>query len=97
MAAADYFTMPTLQNVRKENVLADDEMLTHVMLPAPGNVRSGHYEVRYKESHDWPLAFTTIVLTMNGNTISRRAWCWARWRRCRGDRRMPNRRWSASR
>jgi xanthine dehydrogenase YagS FAD-binding subunit len=39
------------------------------MLPAPGNVKSGHYEVRYKESHDWPLAFTTIVLTMNGNTI----------------------------
>ncbi|HKF69768.1 MAG TPA: FAD binding domain-containing protein, partial [Vicinamibacterales bacterium] len=58
VAAADFFTMPTLQNVRKENVLADDEILTHVMLPAPGNVRTGHYEVRYKESHDWPLAFT---------------------------------------
>src|SRR5262249_45606051 len=68
--AAEFFTMPTLQNVRKENILADDEILTHVMLPAPGNVRSGHYEVRYKESHDWPLAFTTIVLTMNGNTIA---------------------------
>jgi len=68
--AAEYFTMPTLQNVRKENVLADDEILTHVMLPAPGNVKTGHYEVRYKESHDWPLAFTTVVLTMNGNTIS---------------------------
>jgi xanthine dehydrogenase YagS FAD-binding subunit len=67
--AASGFTMPTLQNVQKENVLADDEILTHVMLPALGNVRSGHYEVRYKESHDWPLAFATIVLTMNGNTI----------------------------
>src|SRR5262249_38713099 len=55
--ASDYFTMPNMQNVRKENVLADDEILTHVMLPAPGNVKSGHYEVRYKESHDWPLAF----------------------------------------
>ena len=69
VAAADFFTMPTLQNVRKENVLADDEILTHVMLPAPGNVKVGHYEVRYKESHDWPLAFTTIVVAMNGNTI----------------------------
>ena len=39
------------------------------VLPAPGNVRSGHYEVRYKESHDWPLAFTTIVVAMNGSTI----------------------------
>ena len=67
--AAEYFTMPTLQNVQKENVLADDELLTHVILPAPGNVRHGHYEVRYKASHDWPLAFATVVLAMNGNTI----------------------------
>src|SRR2546422_11316079 len=69
VAAADYFTMPTLQNVLKENVLADEELMTHVSLPAPGNVKSGHYEVRYKQSHDWPLAFATIVLTLNGNTI----------------------------
>jgi len=69
IAAADYFTMPTLQNVMKENVLADDELMTHVILPAPGNVKSGHYEVRYKASHDWPLAFATVVLTMNASTI----------------------------
>jgi xanthine dehydrogenase YagS FAD-binding subunit len=70
IAAADYFTLPTLQNVLKENVLDDEDILTHVMLPAPGNVKSGHYEVRYKTSHDWPLAFSTVVLTMSGNTIS---------------------------
>jgi xanthine dehydrogenase YagS FAD-binding subunit len=69
IAAADYFTLPTLQNVLKENVLEDEDILTHVILPAPGNVKSGHYEVRYKQSHDWPLAFTTVVLTMNGSTI----------------------------
>jgi xanthine dehydrogenase YagS FAD-binding subunit len=67
--AADYFTMPTLQNVRTENVLAPNELLTHVILPAPGNVRTGHYEVRYKESHDWPIAFATVLLTMNGNSV----------------------------
>jgi xanthine dehydrogenase YagS FAD-binding subunit len=67
--AADFFTLPTLQNVMKENVLEDEDILTHVILPAPGNVKHGHYEVRYKASHDWPLAFTTVVLTMNGNTI----------------------------
>src|SRR5712692_7888129 len=61
--------MPTVQNVLKENVLDDEEILTHVLLPAPGAIRSGHYEVRYKQSHDWPLAFTTVVLTMNGNSI----------------------------
>ncbi len=70
IAAADFFTLPTLQNVLKENVLEDEDILTHVILPKPGNVKHGHYEVRYKASHDWPLAFTTVVLTMNGNTIA---------------------------
>src|SRR4029077_11670825 len=70
ISAANYFTRPTMQNVLKENVLDDEDILTHVILPAPGNVKHGHYEVRYKASHDWPLAFTTVVLTMNGNTIS---------------------------
>jgi xanthine dehydrogenase YagS FAD-binding subunit len=70
VAAAEYFTMPTNRNVLKENVLEDDEVLTHVLLPAPGNVKTGHYEVRYKQSHDWPIAFATVVLAMNGATIS---------------------------
>ena len=67
--ASEYFTMPTPQNVQKENVLADDELLTHVILPPPGNVKSGFYEVRYKESHDWPLAFAAVVLKTSGNTV----------------------------
>lgn len=69
VAAADYFTMPTLQNVKTENVLAPNELLTHVILPAPGAVKSGHYEVRYKESHDWPIAFATVIVAMAGDTV----------------------------
>jgi xanthine dehydrogenase YagS FAD-binding subunit len=68
--AADYFTMPTKENVQRENVLEPDELLTHVILPAPGSVKSGHYEVRYKTSHDWPIAFATVVLTMNGSSVA---------------------------
>jgi xanthine dehydrogenase YagS FAD-binding subunit len=69
--AADYFTMPTLQNVRTENVLQPNELLTHVILPAPAaNLKTGHYEVRYKESHDWPIAFATVLLGMTGSTVS---------------------------
>jgi xanthine dehydrogenase YagS FAD-binding subunit len=67
--AAEYFTMPTLRNIERENVLAPDELLTHAVLPAPGDVKSGHYEVRYKTSHDWPIAFATVLLAMNGSTI----------------------------
>jgi xanthine dehydrogenase YagS FAD-binding subunit len=67
--AAEYFTMPSLQNIQRENVLAADELLTHVILPAPGDVKSGHYEVRYKASHDWPIAFATVLLSLTGSTI----------------------------
>ena len=67
--AAEYFTLPTVQNVRTENVLRPNELLTHVILPAPGNLKSGHYEVRYKTSHDWPIAFATVLLAMSGNTV----------------------------
>ena len=69
VTAAEYFTMPTLKNVETENVLAPNELLTHVILPAPGAVKSGHYEVRFKESHDWPIAFATVLLTMSGQTV----------------------------
>src|SRR5262245_54705467 len=37
--AAEYFTSPA-QNVRTENVLKPNELLTDVILPAPGSVRS---------------------------------------------------------
>jgi xanthine dehydrogenase YagS FAD-binding subunit len=66
--ASEYFTLPQ-KNVRVENVLAPDELLTHVILPPPGNVKSGHYEVRYKASHDWPIAFATVLLHLNGSTV----------------------------
>src|SRR5207247_2917517 len=66
---AEYFTMPTMQNVRTENVLAADELFTHIILPPPGNVKTGHYEVRFKASHDWPIAFATVILAMNGNRV----------------------------
>ena len=67
--AADYFTMPTRENVERENVLEPNELLTHVILPAPGSVKTGHYEVRYKAAHDWPIAFATVILAMSGSTV----------------------------
>jgi len=66
--ASDYFTPPS-KNVRTENVLAPDELLTHVILPPPGGLKSGHYEVRYKASHDWPIAFATVLVNLSGSTV----------------------------
>jgi xanthine dehydrogenase YagS FAD-binding subunit len=66
--AAEYFVMPD-KNLFGETVLAPNELMTHMMLPAPGGARNATYEVRFKQSHDWPLASASVALTMSGKTI----------------------------
>ena len=31
--------------------------------------RTATYEVRFKQSHDWPLAFASVALTMSGEMV----------------------------
>jgi xanthine dehydrogenase YagS FAD-binding subunit len=68
VAAEQYYLMPD-KNLFGETVLQPNELLTHVILPAPGAAKSATYEVRYKQSHDWPLAAAAAVLDMNGTTV----------------------------
>ena len=66
--AADYYQMPD-RNLLGETVLAPNEILTHMILPAPGQTRNATYEVRFKQSHDWPLAMTSVALSMQGQNV----------------------------
>ena len=66
--AEQYFVMPD-RNLFGETVLAPNELLTHVILPPPGAVKSATYDVRYKQSHDWPLASASVALDMNGAAV----------------------------
>jgi xanthine dehydrogenase YagS FAD-binding subunit len=68
VAAADYYVMPA-HNIFSETVLRPNELLTHVTLPPPGNAKTATYEVRYKQSHDWPLASATVVLDTSGTRV----------------------------
>lgn len=68
VAAGDYYQTPD-RNLFGETVLAPNELLTHVTLPAPGGARTATYEIRFKQSHDWPLAFASVALSMNGQAI----------------------------
>jgi len=68
VAASDFFQLPDT-NLMGESVLAPNEIITHVILPAPGAVKAATYEVRFKQSYDWPLAFATVILTMSGETV----------------------------
>lgn len=68
VAAADYYQMPD-RNLFGETVLAANEILTHVILPAPGQTRNATYEVRFKQSNDWPLAIASVALSMQGQNV----------------------------
>ena len=68
VAAADYYVLP-VRNIFGETVLQPNELLTHVMLSPSGNAKTATYEVRFKQSHDWPLASASVVLNMNGTTV----------------------------
>jgi xanthine dehydrogenase YagS FAD-binding subunit len=66
--AAEYYQLPD-RNLFGETVLAPNELLTHVLLPPPGGARSATYEVRFKQSHDWPLAMASVALSLDGRTV----------------------------
>ena len=68
VAAADYYQMPD-RNLLGETVLGPAEVLTHVILPPPGQTRNATYEVRFKQSHDWPLAMASVALTIQGQNV----------------------------
>ncbi|HUQ89179.1 MAG TPA: FAD binding domain-containing protein [Vicinamibacterales bacterium] len=65
--AGEFFQMPNA-NLYGENVLQPNEIITHVILPPPGQ-RSAAYEVRFKQSHDWPLAAASVNLVMAGSVV----------------------------
>jgi xanthine dehydrogenase YagS FAD-binding subunit len=66
--AAKFFVAPKTENQR-ETVMRPDEILTEIVVP-PGAWRTANYEVREKESLDWPLAAAAVALQMKGNTVS---------------------------
>jgi xanthine dehydrogenase YagS FAD-binding subunit len=65
--AGEFFQMPNV-NLYGESVLQANEIITHIVLPAPGQ-RSASYEVRFKQSHDWPLAMASVNLMMDGQRV----------------------------
>jgi xanthine dehydrogenase YagS FAD-binding subunit len=66
--ADKFFLMPD-RNMYGETVLESNELVTHVLLPRQPNVKSAHYEVKFKQSHDWPVTMAAVALVMNGTTV----------------------------
>jgi len=53
----------------REIALAPNEILTEILIPAAA-VRNATYEVRQKQTLDWPLATASVALTMKGTAVA---------------------------
>jgi len=67
VAVRDLYTIPRTEEDR-ELTLSPDEVLARVLLPKPAG-RNATYEIRQKQSHDWPLVLASVALAMNGETV----------------------------
>jgi xanthine dehydrogenase YagS FAD-binding subunit len=63
-----FYVIPK-SNSERETVLKPKEVITEVIVPAAAGARSSSYEVRQKDSFDWPLAMAAVALKLSGNTI----------------------------
>jgi len=52
----------------REIALGPNEILTEILIPG-GAARSATYEVRQRQSLDWPLATASVALTMKGTAV----------------------------
>jgi len=63
-----YYVIPKSEGER-EHDLRPNEIVSEVMVPAPGNLKVAHYEIRQKQAFDWPLAVAAVALKMDGSTV----------------------------
>ncbi|MSS72995.1 MAG: xanthine dehydrogenase family protein subunit M [Candidatus Latescibacteria bacterium] len=65
----DFFVLPG-EILRRENVLAPDEIVTEVEVPAPApGAKSVYLKFQEKDSMDFALSAVAVALTMSGDTI----------------------------
>jgi xanthine dehydrogenase YagS FAD-binding subunit len=64
VAVAEFFRKPTKPDER-ENVLAPNELITQIMIPAKG-LANATYEVRPRQGLDWPLVAAAVSLPRAG-------------------------------
>ena len=63
-----FFLMPD-RNMFGETVLEPNELVTEVVIPTPRNLSAATYEVKAKQSHDWPIVTASVALRMNGGVV----------------------------
>jgi len=65
-----FFTLPSEGAVTRENVLAPDEVLVRVEIPAMAGWTSAYVKFRERSSYDFALAAVALALRMEGGRIA---------------------------
>jgi xanthine dehydrogenase YagS FAD-binding subunit len=68
VALEKFFVSPQSGRDREYD-LKPNEIITEIVVPPAAGARSATYEVRQKQSLDWPLAAASVALTLSGNTV----------------------------
>jgi xanthine dehydrogenase YagS FAD-binding subunit len=63
-----FFVIPKNENER-EHDLRPNELIVEVLVASAFGVHAANYEVRQKETFDWPLATCSVVLQMDGARV----------------------------
>src|SRR5207248_9450836 len=66
------FHAPPSVDIRRENSLQPDELVTQITVPAlPAGATSAYIKQGEKESFDWPIAECAVVLERDGDKCKR--------------------------
>jgi len=65
-----FFTLPSEGNIRRENILKNDDIITEIFVPAsPVAAKSTYLKFKERESLDFALASAAVAVQMNGSTV----------------------------
>jgi xanthine dehydrogenase YagS FAD-binding subunit len=65
----EFFYSPT-EDATRENNLAHGEIIETIEIPAPAEgTRAVYRKLKEKESFDWPIVETCVLLTMSGGSV----------------------------
>jgi xanthine dehydrogenase YagS FAD-binding subunit len=62
---AKFFRAP-INDTHREHVLEPNEIVTQVTVAPAAGVASASYEVRHKQSYDWPLTQAAVAFKLDG-------------------------------
>ncbi|QRN93747.1 FAD binding domain-containing protein [Archangium violaceum] len=68
------FLLPPDMKRQGDTVIAPNELLTRVLIPAPAaGTKAAYHKQGERESYDWPICDVAVVLQMDGQVIRRAA------------------------